>query len=92
VLSCSALKRSYRDTLRAACTDLRFVYLAVGYETALARVGGRGQSHFFSPSLVRSQFEALEPPDGESGVLRLDGEFSQGELLRQVKAWLTAPP
>lgn len=71
VLTCSALKCSYRERLRAAMPGLRFVFLDLDQSTAQARVASRG-AHFFSPTLVASQFEALEPPTGEAGVLRLD--------------------
>lgn len=59
VVTCSCLKREYRDLVRGA--DVRFVHLAVGPETAAQRVGGR-RGHFFDEALVASQFEALEPP------------------------------
>jgi gluconokinase len=71
VLTCSALKRSYRDKLRQACTGLRFVHLALSPEQAAERVARRG-GHFYPPSLVASQFVALEDPSGEPGVLVLD--------------------
>ncbi len=71
VLTCSALKRSYRDTLRAAVPGLRFVHLALSQQDALRRVSGR-PGHFYPPSLVASQFEALEDPAGEAGVIALD--------------------
>ena len=71
VLTCSALKRSYRDGLRAAAPDLRFVYLALSEQDALRRVAGRA-GHFYPPSLVASQFEALEDPAGEPDVIAID--------------------
>jgi gluconokinase len=71
VLTCSALKRSYRDTLRAAMPGLRFVHLALSQQDALRRVAGRAD-HFYPPSLVASQFEALEDPAGEPGVIVVD--------------------
>jgi gluconokinase len=71
VLTCSALKRSYRDRLRAAVPGLRFVHLALTQQAALLRVAGRA-GHFYPPSLVASQFEALEDPAGEAGVIAID--------------------
>jgi gluconokinase len=71
VLTCSALKRSYRDSLRAAVPGLRFVHLALSQQDALRRVAGRAD-HFYPPSLVASQFEALEDPAGEPGVIAID--------------------
>ncbi|MFF4104569.1 gluconokinase [Streptomyces sp. NPDC001903] len=68
VVSCSALKRAYRDELRGAAPGVRCVYLAVDRATARARVSARA-GHFMPLRLVDSQFEILEPlePD-EPGV------------------------
>jgi gluconokinase len=71
VLTCSALKRAYRDSLRLAVPALQFVYLEISREESLRRVAGRAD-HFYPPSLVASQFEALESPAGEVGVQVLD--------------------
>ena len=85
VLTCSALKRSYRERLRAAAPGLRFAFLDLDLATAQARVSGRN-AHFFSPRLVNSQFEALEPPTGEAGVLRLDATRPLAELTAAAAA------
>lgn len=68
VVACSALKRAYRDVLRAASPHVVFVHLAAAPELAAARVQGRA-GHFMPESLVASQYAALEPlePD-ERGV------------------------
>lgn len=62
VVACSALRRAYRDRLRAAGAGVRFAYLRVDRADVLARVSGRS-GHFFPPALVASQFETLEEPD-----------------------------
>lgn len=69
VVSCSALKRRYRDRLRAADPGAGFVHLAVEPSTVVRRVAGRAD-HFMPASLVDSQFQTLEPlqPD-ERGVV-----------------------
>ncbi len=64
VLACSALKRAYRDTLRQAVPVLQFVHLAISPAEASRRVASR-PGHFYPPSLVASQFEALEDPRGD---------------------------
>ena len=87
VLTCSALKRAYRDRLRAAAPELRFVFLAIDREAARERVGSRG-AHFFSPHLVDSQFATLEPPVGEQGVLQVDALAPIAAIQGQVHAWL----
>jgi gluconokinase len=87
VLTCSALKRAYRERLRAAAPGLRFVFLEIAPDAAQQRVAGRG-SHFFSASLVDSQFATLESPVGEPGVLRVDALEALDHLQRRVGAWL----
>ncbi|RZJ10778.1 MAG: gluconokinase [Rubrivivax sp.] len=85
--TCSALKRTYRDRLRAASPGLRFVFLDVDKTEATRRVTTRG-SHFFAASLIDSQFETLESPVGEPGVLRLDASRPLSELEAEVCQWL----
>lgn len=87
VLTCSALKRAYRERLRAASPGLRFAWLDLDAAAALARVAQR-PDHFFPPSLVATQFDALEPPDGEAGVLRLDALLPPQALAERICAWL----
>lgn len=90
VLTCSALKRAYRDRLRAACPGLGFVHLAIGRAESERRVAARAAEHLFPPSLVASQFAALESPDGEPGVLTLDATLPRDELTLRVLAWVRA--
>ncbi len=89
VLSCSALKRAYRDRLRAACPGLRFVFLELDRDEALRRVASRA-THFFSSSLVDSQFATLERPDPalEPDVLML----SATQPLEMLCAAVVAAP
>ncbi len=88
VLSCSALKQAYRDTLRGYVPDVRFVFLEISPATALARVAARASEHFFPAALVDNQFATLESPTGEAGVLTVDATAPQAELVAQVLAWL----
>ena len=62
VLACSALKRSYRDRLRAADPDIAFLYLAGDYDTIRARMSARNGHYFGGDAMLRSQFETLEAP------------------------------
>ena len=89
VLTCSALKAGYRDSLRAAAAPLFFVYLQIPEAEALRRVARRA-GHFYPPSLVASQFAALQDPSGEPGVLTLDGEAPLTELACSAAQWLTS--
>jgi len=88
VLTCSSLKRSYRDQLRKARPELRFVFLEISRDEAQARVVARSATHFFSTSLVDSQFATLESPVGEPGVLRVDARHPVAQLQAQASAWL----
>jgi gluconokinase len=87
VLSCSALKVAYRNTLRAAVPELRFLHLAITPAESQRRVGQRAD-HFYPPSLVASQFATLQDPTGEPGVLTLDGTGPLDELAALAAAWL----
>lgn len=71
VVTCSALKRAYRDALRAAAPDLRLVFLTGDPALVAARQAAR-QNHFMPPSLVASQFATLEPPAPEEAAITLD--------------------
>lgn len=87
VLTCSALKAAYRDRLRAAVPGLRFAWLDLDRAAAEARVAQR-PSHFFPAGLVATQFEALEPPLHEQGVIRLDALAAPQVLVEQVAGWI----
>jgi gluconokinase len=87
VLTCSALKRTYRDRLRDIVPDLRFVFVDIDVATAAQRVGSRS-GHLFPQSLVTSQFSALERPQGEPGVATVSAHDTLEQQLATVKAWL----
>ncbi len=91
VLTCSALKRAYRDGLRAAVPTLRFVFMEIGPTDAQRRVESRAGGHIFPGSLVASQFAALESPVGEAGVLAVSATASLAPLTAQVRHWLAGP-
>ncbi|GAB3467522.1 gluconokinase [Azotobacter salinestris] len=80
VLSCSALKRSYRERLRSAVPGLGFVYLELSPAVAARRVAER-PGHFMPASMIDSQFATLEPPQGEPLTLVLD---AAREDIRQL--------
>lgn len=88
VLTCSALKKMYRERLRSAVPELHFVFLEISPEQALRRVSSRADEHFFPANLVDSQFAALQSPAGESGVLALDGTLPLSKLKDQALVWL----
>ena len=61
VVSCSALKRRYRDVLRAGRADVQLVYLEGTRALLEQRLAGR-RGHFMPSSLLDSQLATLEPP------------------------------
>jgi gluconokinase len=73
VVACSALRRSYRDVLRAAVPDTFFVQLDGSVELLTARITARAE-HFMPPSLLASQLALLEPlaPDERGAVVSVD--------------------
>lgn len=71
VVSCSALKRDYRDRLRAAAPTTRFVHLAGAQDVVCTRVARR-PGHFMPASLVATQYAALEPLDPDEHGIEID--------------------
>ncbi len=67
VVTCSSLRRAYRDILRAGHDDVRFVFLKGSYELLLGRMEHR-QRHFMPPSLLQSQFATLEEPGPDEAI------------------------
>jgi gluconokinase len=86
VLACSALRSEYRERLRRPAEsgdgEVRFVYLQITPEEAFRRLNSR-KGHFMPPSLVESQFEALEEPEQ---VLVLDGTHTPDQLVQEIRA------
>jgi gluconokinase len=68
VITCSALKRSYRDLLLADRPAARMVFLAPDREVLARRLAAR-HDHFFPGQLLGTQFDALEPPQPGERVL-----------------------
>lgn len=68
VITCSALKRSYRDQLLDGRPDARMVFLAVDREVLARRLAAR-RGHFFPGQLLGTQLDALEPPQPDERVL-----------------------
>lgn len=93
VVTCSALKKKYRDELRIIGlyeknTHITFVYLKASMETLKKRVGSR-KDHYMKDSMVESQFKALEEPDDEEietlkDIRVVSVEGSQSEVKELV--------
>ncbi len=87
VVACSALRRRYRDRLRAAGVGVRFVYLAVPRAELDARM--RARVHFMPVTLLDSQLAALEPPGADEAACTVDGGAPLERNLQRVLRWLT---
>ncbi|MDR6977909.1 gluconokinase [Streptomyces sp. 3330] len=84
VLACSALRRAYRDELRAAAgARLWCLYLALDRDTARDRVARR-RGHFMPARLVDSQFATLEPLEPDEPGLTLDATAALPAALARV--------
>jgi gluconokinase len=71
VMSCSALKRKYRDQLRRHCADIEFVHLSGTPEVIGKRQASR-PGHFMPASLLQSQFATLEPLESDERGITID--------------------
>jgi carbohydrate kinase (thermoresistant glucokinase family) len=89
VIACSALKRSYRDLIRAGAADARFIHLHGTAELLAARMTAR-PGHFMPPSLLASQLQTLEPLQPEEAGVVLDIAQPPSELTAQAERWLAA--
>ena len=88
IIGCSALRRAYRDRLRAgAASGLRFVRLAENKALIATRMQQR-RGHYMAPSLLDSQYATLEPPDAdEAFTVSIDQPLDR--LVDQIAAHLT---
>ena len=91
VVTCSALKRKYRDVIRIAAYNdhdvmVHFIFLKADEDVLMARVIGR-KGHYMKSAMVRSQMEMLEEPDvREQGmdVLEVDCGGSLTSVQKEV--------
>jgi gluconokinase len=90
VISCSALKRAYRETIAAGRPQVRFVFIDLDEATIAERLKHR-KGHYWPPALLHSQFEALEVPTPDEPVIRVDGHEARDAQVDQVVAAVTTP-
>jgi len=89
VLTCSALKRSYRDVLRTAAPDVQFVFLEGSRGLIAERLAGR-RGHFMPASLLDSQLATLEPPAVDEHAWACDVRESAEEIVDELVARVSA--
>ena len=80
VVTCSALKRVYRDVLRRGAHDAWFLHLAGSPELIESRVRERGH-HFMPHELVSSQFDTLEPPGEDERAVQVDASLPPASIV-----------
>lgn len=89
VLTCSALKDSYRTRLSEGLRNVRFVWLDPSRATLEDRLAHR-MGHYMNPHLLDSQIATLEAPTG-ANVLHLTGDADTETLAARVMAWIMNP-
>lgn len=85
VVACSALKRSYRDAIRAHAPATQFVHLTGSRALLKSRLSGR-EGHFMPASLLDSQLDTLEPLGADEPGLTIDVDASAAELVAAIAA------
>jgi gluconokinase len=88
VMSCSALKRRYRDQLRSCCPRIEFLHLTGSPELIGRRQASR-PGHFMPSSLLMSQFDALEPLEPDERGMSLDVRQSVEVIVETFVHYLT---
>ena len=96
VIACSALRRVYRDRIRAAAgRPVTFVFLDGSRPVLAARLGGR-KGHFMPPSLLDSQLATLEPPTADEHAIRVSIDLPVAaeldSVLARLRDALAGPP
>ena len=87
VVTCSALKRRYRDIIVGSRPEVALVYLKGDYDTIAQRLAAR-QHHYMPVSLLQSQFDALEEPGRDENAIVAPIERSAGEIVSDLVAAL----
>jgi gluconokinase len=87
VLSCSALKESYRHYLFHSFEDPRLIYLEGSFELIKSRIDER-EHEYMTSALLKSQFDTVEEPKNAPNVLKLSVQSSPSTLIRSICDWL----
>ena len=87
VIACSALKQVYRDRLRTAGAEVRFVHLAGDTDIIARRMTAR-RNHYMPPGLLESQIATLEVPSEDERVMSFDVSARAQSTVAGVVRWL----
>jgi len=90
VVTCSALRRAYRDLLAEGRPAVRFVFLHGDHALLADRIAHR-KGHFMPPGLLDSQFATLEPPGPDEHPISIEVGPPASELVQQVIDQLGIP-
>jgi gluconokinase len=85
VVTCSALKRAYRDYLRQGRSHVRVVYLSGSREVIATRLAAR-HGHFFRPELLDSQLADLEEPGPDEDVTTVSIGGTPRQIVDEILA------
>ncbi len=91
VVSCSALKRSYRDVLRSGAPGVRFVHLHGDRAVLEQRLAARS-GHYMPATLLQSQLDTLQVPQADEQTIELDIARPPAELARLALLYLKDKP
>ncbi|MDI9883158.1 gluconokinase [Streptomyces sp. HNM0645] len=83
VVSCSALKRTYRDRLRTAAPDVEFLHLT-GDRALIERRMAERKGHFMPTALLDSQFATVQPLQGDEAGVAVDVSGSPQEITERA--------
>ncbi len=89
VVSCSALKRQYRDLLRSNCPRLLLVHLRADRALLLERLSAR-TGHYMGSGMLDSQLEILEEPKPPERFLACEVDVPAYEVVDRVERWLAS--
>ena len=83
IITCSALKRTYRQIIIGDRPEVRLVYLRGGRDLIAEHLAGR-HDHFMPPALLRSQIDTLEEPDPSEDPLTVDLDASAAQVAHEI--------
>jgi gluconokinase len=89
VISCSALKRAYRDVLVHGRDDVRIVYLDGSHDLIASRLAVR-KGHFMPPTLLESQFKTLQRPGPDENPVTVSIDAPVEEIVDDIMRQLAA--
>jgi gluconokinase len=91
VVTCSALKRAYRERVAGGHNDVRFVFLKGDYGVVAQRMAGR-TGHYMPVALLKSQFDTLEEPQPGESPLVISILPAPEEIVEEIVATMKLEP